>query len=145
MEIDLCIALYVSRSGSRSVTVKSCAQAGDIRWERKAKALRSQQTHLLLLLHLHSPEANPLIMVAVSLLFSIAPAFILSAHAFPALRRWPDGPTHINGEDAEAAYNSTHGGSFHIRQQDLCQSITMDQLNAMGDALQDVKVCVSEH
>ncbi|KAF8342982.1 uncharacterized protein EI90DRAFT_3030938 [Cantharellus anzutake] len=78
-------------------------------------------------------------MVAVSLLLSIAPAFVLSAHAFPALRRWPDGPTHINGEDAKAAYNSTHGGSPHIRQQSLCQSITMDQLNAMGDALQDAK------
>ncbi|KAF8320182.1 uncharacterized protein EI90DRAFT_3020592 [Cantharellus anzutake] len=70
------------------------------------------------------------------MLFSIAPALILSALAFPTLRRRPGVPAHMNEEEAKAAYNSS---SLHIRQQSLCQSITLDQLNAMGDALQDAK------
>ncbi|KAF8328800.1 uncharacterized protein EI90DRAFT_1477769 [Cantharellus anzutake] len=60
------------------------APVGDIRWKRRAKALRS-------------------------LLFSIVAA---SAHAFPTLWRWLGG---LNGEDANAAYNSTDGGSLRIR------------------------------
>ncbi|KAF8319497.1 uncharacterized protein EI90DRAFT_3020792 [Cantharellus anzutake] len=78
-------------------------------------------------------------MVAISTLFVIVPAFVLLTQAAPSLRRWPSGPAQMSEEEAKTLYNSTIGGSLLSRQQNLCQMITMEQLNAMGDALQDVK------
>ncbi|KAF8315539.1 uncharacterized protein EI90DRAFT_339954 [Cantharellus anzutake] len=78
-------------------------------------------------------------MVAISTLLVIVPAFVLLAQAAPSPRRWPSGPAQMSEEEAKTLYNSTIGGSLLSRQQNLCQMITIAQLNAMGDALQDVK------
>ncbi|KAF8319496.1 uncharacterized protein EI90DRAFT_3020791 [Cantharellus anzutake] len=78
-------------------------------------------------------------MVAISTLFAIVLVFVLSTQATPSLRRWPSGPAQMSEEEARTLRGSTIGSSLLSRQQGLCQLINMDQLNAMGDALQDVK------
>ncbi len=80
-------------------------------------------------------------MVAISTLIAVFPAFLAVTQAVPALRRSPGGPASINGDDAKAL---PKGGPLHVRGSSLCQQITLAQLNAMPDALNDAKVCV-EH
>src|SRR5258708_11204913 len=84
------------------------------------------------------------IMVAISALIAVCPAFLAVTQAVPALRRSPGGPAHMNAEQARAIARSYNSGSLNTRQQSLCQSITIAQLNAMPSALNDAKVCVEQ-
>ena len=77
----------------------------------------------------------------VSALIVVLPAFLAVTQAFPSLRRSPGDPANINGDEARALLEK---GSLHARDSSLCQQITIVQLNAMTNALNDAKVCVEQ-
>ncbi|KAF8324747.1 uncharacterized protein EI90DRAFT_3121152 [Cantharellus anzutake] len=81
-------------------------------------------------------------MAAISVLYSIALAFILSTQAFPTSRSWRGGPPHMNGEEARALHYSTRGDSLRTGRdfsQSLCHLMNEDQMNQMDLLLQKAK------
>ena len=89
---------------------------------------------------LASAPHQTFIMVAISALITVLPAFLAVTHASPALKRSSGNPASINGDEAKALLEK---GPLHVRDSSLCQQITMAQLNTMTDALNDAKVCLS--
>ncbi len=77
-------------------------------------------------------------MVAISALITVLPAFLAVTHASPALKRSSGNPASINGDEAKALLEKP--GPLLVRDSSLCSQITIAQLNAMTDALNDAKV-----
>ena len=93
--------------------------------------------------HLTLPAAHlEIIMITISALIAIVPAFLSVTQAVPTLKRSSGGPAHMNMEQARSIMRSYNSGSLCACQQSLCQQITIAQLNDMPDAPNDAKVCV---
>ena len=83
-------------------------------------------------------------MVLITALFSTLLALVFSAEASPTRTtpmRTRSLPMHMNREEARALATTYGSTSLHTRDENLCNKITLDQLNKMPDAVQDAKVC----